>query len=479
MSDERKHIDELFKSRLVGHQAKAPENAWQRLNTDMHGKKKAVPLWYLRAAAAAVLLLLAFAAGYYLAVYNVADRQQLATEEPFQEIREEMNTSAENPDTGKNSQTFTDADHEIRSKPEQQQILTDNTEGRITGITAQPEPDHTGNQIAEGRTEPSRDVPGKTENINDQQQEIATPAGDDLAKEKMPVIDHETDPVMPTQEEVPPMDPQMLQKLLYNEEALAEDILNHSQKNNSKWSVGAQMSPVYSYRSIDGNGLQIPNESVGNDYFEDVESGIVSIAGGISLNYRFSDRLSLGSGLYVSRIGQENNDVLAYNDPGGNGMYKLATSAGTVTINPRKFETVITEQQISVKDSIPGDYIVNASMVQNLDYLEVPLILKYKVLNKKLSFNLMGGLSPGILVNNRSYFNVDGGKVQTGTTENINPVIYNTLIGVGLEYAISKKLSINMEPTFKYSLSPVNTGSELRYQPYSISWFTGLSYKLY
>jgi hypothetical protein len=91
---------------------------------------------------------------------------------------------------------------------------------------------------------------------------------------------------------------------------------------------------------------------------------------------------------------------------------------------------------------------------------------------------LSGGLSPGILVNNRSYFNVDGEKVQTGYTQNIKPVIYNSVMGLGIEYSITTKLFINLDPLFKYSLSPINSNSGIKYHPYSVSWFTGITYKL-
>ena len=73
---------------------------------------------------------------------------------------------------------------------------------------------------------------------------------------------------------------------------------------------------------------------------------------------------------------------------------------------------------------------------------------------------------------------IDNEKIQTGFTENIKPMIYNSVLGLGIAYEISKKVSINLSPTFKYSLSPVNTGSGLKYHPYSLSWFTGISYKL-
>jgi hypothetical protein len=267
---------------------------------------------------------------------------------------------------------------------------------------------------------------------------------------------------------------------LIGEDAYASDIMPVSKAvAASGWSIGGRVSPVYSYRTVGGSSFATASEKVSVDYFNDNEEGITSVAAGISLDYAFSDRLSLASGMYLSRIGQQNNEVLAYNDPDATNMYKLATSNGTVTINPVKFESVIAPQAISAKDSLPGDYSVHGSFYQNLDYLEVPLVLKYRLLDQKFSVNVMGGLSPGILVNNRSYFDVDGQKLQTGTVENVESFIYNSIFGLGLEYAINRKLSINMEPSFKYAISPVNSGNGINYHPYSFSWFTGISYKLY
>lgn len=465
MSDDKKHIDELFRTHLKEHRAKAPGDAWQRLHADLHGKKKLFPVWYVRAAAAVVLLLLAFAAGYFLADSGVTDQQQTVSE-----TRQETQMTDSKKETKGVSEiqdksvSITDAE----TKPPEDVIALESVKNkRIPIVMAEiPHDKDVKSSVAK------QIIPGSL-----QKKSITSIRIPDLKAPGIPAIVQEED--ISEQEEVPVMDADMLQEMLKNENELADDILNRNKKKTSKWSMGAQFSPVYSYRSLGSGEFQTPDESINEEFFEDSENGIVSLAGGISLDYRFSDRLSLGSGLYVSRIGQENSDVLAYNSPDGNGMYKLATSAGTVTINPRKFETVVTEQHVSVKDSIPGDYTVNASMVQNLDYLEVPLIIKLKVLNSKFSMNLMGGLSPGILVNNRSYFKMDDEKLQTGTTENINPIIYNSLFGIGMEYTISKKLSISMEPTFKYSLTPVNSGSDLQYRPYSVSWFTGLSYKLY
>ena len=76
-----------------------------------------------------------------------------------------------------------------------------------------------------------------------------------------------------------------------------------------------------------------------------------------------------------------------------------------------------------------------------------------------------------MLVNNSVYTMVDGGKYPVGKTEGLN--FYNEqFIGMGMEYNFSKKLSLNLEPTFRYYLNPFNT-CRILIHPYSFGVFSG------
>lgn len=478
MADDRRHIDQLFKDYLSGYKAPAPKGAWERLQAEMQPKKKRMHLMYLRLAAAAILLLIAFSAGYFWSEFKNTDNSTLVSEMPndiqqeatpknvIQNISLQGSTaeSLENsiPGTSKKQITKTDAGKIESSLLAQDAVNPD--------LESQKQP-----VVQNEMTLPeNKDVLAETA-LPDENTVVVTTVDVEKTDELANQVDQDKNNIEPEK-----MSPEMLHHLLVgDDEAYTDEIIPNTNKQLSQqWSVGAQFSPVYSYRNLSGDGFSTPDEQVDQDYFNDKENGLMAYAGGISLNYGFNDRLSLASGLYLSRIGQENEDVVAYDSPDSPYLYNLASSGGTVTINPQKFEKVMVREIDNTKDSVPGDYIVSGTFVQNLDYLEVPLVIKYKMLQSRFSVNLSGGLSPGILVNNRSYFSVDGEKVQTGYTENIKPVIYNSVMGLGIEYSISTKLSINLDPLFKYSLSPINSNSGIKYHPYSISWFTGITYKL-
>lgn len=505
MSANSNHIDKLIKQKLKGHRVAAPQQAWSRLNAELHTPAPVRFFWMSRIAAAVILLLFAFGSGYYFSEFNRVSNNSLAeNSRPDEYLRhidmgpkpQEMITrnpsgelfSAEQPvvsdEVKPNTQTR--PENSIVAQPENILSANDESKGSETPANFSVVQDFS---ATEGSSAEKVDgemlADGEMLNANNQAEEKFASAEhpesgkavEQLQEDEKPA-EGEGEMALP-KDEVPVMSDEMLREmLLAGQDDLAEGMTGiREHAVASKWSIGGRVSPVYSYRNISGDAFETPSENVDAGYFDSNEEGITTIAGGISLDYQFNERLSLGSGMYLSRIGQQNNDVLAYNDPQSSEMFKLATSSGTVTINPGKFESVIAEQTASVKDSIPGDYSVNGSFVQNLDYLEVPLVLKYKVIDKKFSVNVLGGLSPGVLVNNRSYFTTEGQKFQTGTTENIESFIYNSVVGIGLEYAISRKIAFSMEPSFKYSLSPVNSGSNLRYHPYSLSVFTGISYR--
>jgi hypothetical protein len=482
MSDKDLHIDKLFKDHLVGHKVKAPANAWERLSADLHTTKRKRPLWIWRSAAAALLLLVAFGAGYLLSEYKL-QQEQITTTEPVIE-RTPGKTTAK-------PETLTQDDFSIaESTGDQVSDISDKPATDADALQKQKSDQAFAPDVAPvdriERLLPEYIIPShdKTLTAGLQKEESALPDSEPAIKspDTDPAFADDKKPTeeIPAEEDFPLMDAETLRKMLEKDQDYAMDFdLLEKDHAISNWSIGARFSPVYSYRNLSGSDLVTANGTIEKNYFDAAEEGLLTLAGGISLNYQFNDRWSLGSGMYVSRIGQINNEVLAYASPESSGMFKLATSSGTVVINPRKFESVMVQQQVSAKDTISGGYIVLGDFVQNLDYLEVPLVVNYTLSDNRFAINLMGGLSPGILVNNRSFFAKDGEKLQTGTTQDVSPMIYNSVVGIGVNYSISEKVSINLEPTFKYSLSPVNTTGELNYHPYSLSWFTGISYKFY
>jgi hypothetical protein len=221
------------------------------------------------------------------------------------------------------------------------------------------------------------------------------------------------------------------------------------------------------------------------------EEPLFSYSGGVAFSYKISKRFSIQSGLYYSSLGQKVDGIYSFSgfqkyiSSKGGPNFEVPTTSGTVyTSNPDVFLAaygngkVLTAYTNDVFDPQKASlqYISN-SLTQNLSYLELPVILRYKIIDKTIGINLIGGLSYNLLVNNSAYAMKDGTKYPVGDTKGLNPLALSSSLGMGMEYNLSGKLSLNLEPTFRYYLNPfsVTTGSFIH--PYSFGIFSGVSYK--
>jgi hypothetical protein len=257
-----------------------------------------------------------------------------------------------------------------------------------------------------------------------------------------------------------------------------------------KWSVGGQVSPLYSYRNLG----EVPEAASSRGVYNDVESGVFSYAGGVNLNYFPAKRLSIQSGIYYSRMGISISDAYmasidnrTYNQSFPPAQLAVSNSSGQIELGPDKTNSIIAsiggknEQFTDTWNNVPSGTptvqdIRTGDVLQHFEYLEVPVILRYRVVDRKMGLNLLGGLSTNFLVGSNVYFEEGGSREFIGNTENLRIVNYSSVLGLGLQYSIMRNFCINLEPTFRYYLNSINSFSGIGSHPYSVGFFTGISY---
>jgi hypothetical protein len=120
---------------------------------------------------------------------------------------------------------------------------------------------------------------------------------------------------------------------------------------------------------------------------------------------------------------------------------------------------------------------VSNNIHQVFRYLEFPVIIRYKVIDQKVDLNFSGGVSYGYLVENFAYANDGANVIPVGRTEGVNIHSISSQLGLGMEYNISTNISFNLEPVFKYYVTPISNLSGTLYKPYSVGFFSGLFFK--
>ena len=209
----------------------------------------------------------------------------------------------------------------------------------------------------------------------------------------------------------------------------------------------------------------------------DAEESLLTYAKGLMLIIFLDDRWGIESGMVYSKIGQVNNNALNFKQDNNQYLlFAIHTSTGNINVAFEKVPGNI-KKIYPPKDTIEAVDLNNVKIIQNFELFEIPVMIKYKILNKKLEINISGGLSPAYLLSNNIVLQVDNDKYDIGNSSNLNSIIVNSSVSLGINYQLSKKLTLNLEPNFKYSLSPINKSSQFDYHPYYFSWFTGLSYR--
>ncbi len=464
MNRDKKNIDRLFEQGLKGYKESPPVYAWSRLDADLDkvGRRKA--LFYLRLIAASVIILIAFGAGYFYAVFNINSGSPGQLSETGNAVQPVVIPSVPEAAVGNNDRTKQVMVREKQSggvnnkSSEARKVIIVESERSESFVTAH-------NKSNNLFTDNSKSV--KSENTVIHKLEMRGIDNIEIENEAIAGFI-----VISAHQDINKIENYNIETEPLQEYGFGD---NNTKSGIFRWTVGAQAAPVNSYRDIStsySNGV-IENE----EPYNNSEESITSLALGVDVNYSVSKRISFQTGMYYSKIGQINNDALSYVENNGKFLlYSIETSLGEIDYKLESMPSDIKEID-DAKDTIDLINQLNVKVVEDFDIFEVPLMLRYKVLNKKFSVNVMGGISPAFVTNNNAYLEVDTQKYNVENSDNINSVFFNSSLSLGMEYSFLNKLSLSFEPTFKYALSPINKDGKFDYHPYSISWFTGIKYK--
>jgi len=466
MNRDRKNIDKLFEQGLKGYKEPPPVYTWDRLDAGLGKKGRRKTFFYLRLLAASIIILFAFGAGYFYAVYN---------------------TNSDSPGKLSENKNVEQPVHQP-STPEITNIMADDTKESIASV--QSPGNDTDNNIANiAEVEPTNS--GSSGNIpsienNDNLLFSDNSSSVEIENTRVHKLEMKQILFIPVEKEessgllaISYLKKEAERFDYYNIESapLREFGYNDNSKNSSdyRWTIGAQVAPINSYRDI---SITYANGSIADEQaYNNSEAPITSIAAGLDVNYSVSKKFSFQTGMYYSKIGQVNNDALSYVEEDGKFLlYSIETSLGDIDFRLESVPANIREV-VDAKDTIDMIDQLNIKVIEDFDVVEVPLMLRYKILDKKFSINMMGGISPAFVTKNNAYLEVDTYKYDVENSANINTVYFNSSLSLGLEYSFVKKLSVNFEPTFKYALSPINKDGKFDYHPYSISWFTGIKFR--
>ena len=463
MAEEKKHIDDLFREGLSGHKAKPPPEVWDRVSNHLAAKKRAriIPFVMKLAAGLAILLGLGGSLLHFI----------------MQDTPEDNYLSPENvviipvPENG----IIHSPDQSLLSKP-------------LADLPA------AGNGPGNGIASPGYMAEKETIRKASREDHIHEYSLHE-ASDKFPAYISSLKPsslVNDIPDRIVPANlPQSYMSIPErHEESLAVSFPEHKKR----WHAGVMMAPNYSYRTLSAASSGKMEEAV---YTRD-ERGLLSYTGRLVLSYIINDRLSVQSGLDFVNIGQSTGGVrifhsqpyremlrsgyiqanLPENQPSFNNSLGQINTAGSNVVISGKSHTP-PDNNIALH-SVSGE-ITNIydkeRIVQQLFFIQAPIVLRYHLLNGNTGLTVSGGLGANVLAGNRVLLERHGEAVNIGETIGISTFNVAGILGIGLEKHLGNSMILAFEPRFSHFLKSVNPSLDHRHLPYSLSVYGGIFYR--
>lgn len=496
----KENLDKLFQDKFKDFGDMPDEKVWQRLNASLDQKKKdrfLIPIWWKLGGIAAALALLFFA----IKPFFKADDATLPTITDMEQVLPKTDVEVVNKDTkiieGEGS-SKTNSDLNIE---EEVVVTTNNTKKsqetlaiKNTAVTNKSKKSNDSFNAFGASQKNGNDEKIEVNSSSNAENEYTNGVADVSIKDKNDVQNNiEADPVdgvktkssSTLKEEKEQLFAKKIKEAVVSTDTVGKksiyDVIKENEEEavasakTDKWSVGANVAPVYFNSLKDGS-------PVDPSFVSNSKSGNVNMSYGVTVAYEVSKKLSIRSGVHKVDYGYNTNNVFFKSafDPASNSM------VSTIDYNANAESIVIqtTGDALLAPSNSKAEEVSYAAkstsregkMVQQFGYLEVPLELNYALIDGKFGVQLIGGISSLFLVDDSISLESDDLITKIGESNNINSLNFSTNVGFGLNYMFAPKMQLSVEPMFKYQLNTFSNSSG-DFKPFSMGVYSGLSFK--
>lgn len=192
---------------------------------------------------------------------------------------------------------------------------------------------------------------------------------------------------------------------------------------------------------------------------------------GILAGYKINKKWVIQSGMMISnRVTSINSKTIyALPDRNGNINYRLSCFTGPSYI-PLK----------SGNHPAPGDS-ATLSAKNTLQYINIPIVLQYRIVEGRLSINPGVGIATNFLVVNKieSVINmVNGDQSSRVNSSGLRSAYFNTFINLNTAYKISNRIAFSFTPVARFGLSSINKDAPVKTMLNSFGFGAGLNIEL-
>lgn len=236
-----------------------------------------------------------------------------------------------------------------------------------------------------------------------------------------------------------------------------------------KIEIKTQAAPIF-YGNI-GKGNFIDPQFNDNN-----SEGEVTYSYGMNIAYAISEKFAIRSGINKVSMSFNTNDIAYHSVLNPSAISNINYNRDNIhfELNDASSRGKNAPQAGGNRSSIGN--ILPGFLNQKLGFIEVPVEIEYNLIARKFEVKLIGGASTLFLDENIISINAGDLHTNLGEANNLNTVSFSTNIGVGVDYNLSRKFKVNLEPMFKYQINTFNSVSGDA-QPYYLGIYSGFSFK--
>lgn len=274
--------------------------------------------------------------------------------------------------------------------------------------------------------------------------------------------------VVKNQEEIKKIDSTSIASVVPN---AMEELLNEKEKKTIKepklnrWQLSSNVAPIYFSSSSNGSPLD-------SKFKDNTKQFNTNIGYGIGVKYAVNKKVKIRTGVNSLLADYNTNDIVVYQDVNASKIQHVDSNLrGSIIQVENKTEQ--TTQTLEPNGNLMKKY--DSSLNQKIGYIEIPLEMSYKIIDKKFGVEVIGGVSSLFLNQNEVSVITSGTEMSIGKANNLNPIHFSGNLGLGLKYNIWKKIEAHVEPIFKYQVNTFTNDSG-NFKPYVLGIYSGLSY---
>lgn len=484
---EKKNIERLFQEKLKHLEATPPPGAWENISNALHPeekKRKIIPFWIKASGIAATLLLgIFFAKELFIPKDSIELTDNNKPETPHINSGKDLNSNSVHHETNTNNQSGTNEQTSDWSKNssiqlvESSQPIKEETEQASNYKT-----DDNSNQTAKNKSSSivinetqkketnNYQKESNNENLIDGKKDDSTEVAlqtknTELNKNHTKDITQKDFVIQPEQEllatsETVEQELEELNKI--GEKETEENI--EEQVSFNKWKITPTIAPITMNSITDGSPIS-------DNFIENSKKNVTTLSYGMGFSYALNSKVNIRAGINKVSVGYNTENVEIYASANTKDIL-----SNIVNINFNETSENIVVRPVNAFTSQSEFTPTKGKINQQFGYIEVPVELSYKLLDRRFEIELIGGMSTLFLNENEVSVISNGMSTLLGEADNLNEVHFSTNLGVGFRYRIFQSFEASLEPMFKYQLGTFSK-NDGNFKPYILGLYTGLSFK--